>query len=56
MKNQETNNKDNSQETGCTFFFKNGTTQFVPDANFKELKDTLKRMLVLFGLLMAIIY
>ena len=41
MKNQETNNKDNSQETGCTFFFKNGTTQFVPDANFKELKDTL---------------
>ena len=41
MKNQETNNKDNSQETGCTFFFKNGTTQFVPGANLKKLMDVL---------------
>lgn len=41
MKNQETNNKDNSQEMGCTFFFKNGTTQFVPGANLKKLMDVL---------------
>lgn len=42
MKNQETNNKDNSQKAGCTFFFKNGTSQFVPGASLKVLRDILK--------------
>lgn len=41
MKNQETNNKDNNQEKGCTFFFKNGTSQFVPGANLKEIINKL---------------
>lgn len=41
MKNQETNNNDSNQETGCTFYFKNGISQFVPDASLKELMDKL---------------
>lgn len=41
MENQETNNKDNNQESGCTFFLKNGTTQFVPGASLKVLRDIL---------------
>lgn len=41
MKNQETNN-NNNQKSGCTFYFKNGTTQFVPDASLKVLRDILK--------------
>ena len=38
MKNQETNNSNN-QKAGCTFYFKNGISQFVPDASLKELMD-----------------
>lgn len=41
MKNQETNNKGNNQEAGCTFFFKNGTSQFVPNVTLKKLMDNL---------------
>lgn len=41
MKSQKTNNKNNNQKAGCTIFFKNGTTQFVPDASLKELMDKL---------------
>ena len=40
MKSQETNNSNN-QKAGCTFYFKNGTSQFVPGASFKELMDEL---------------
>lgn len=40
MKNQETNNSNN-QKAGCTFYFKNGISQFVPDASLKELMDKL---------------
>lgn len=39
MKNQETNNNDSNQKAGCTFYFKNGISQFVPDASLKELMD-----------------
>lgn len=42
MKNQETNNKDSNQETGCTIFFQNGTSQFAPGANLKQLMNVLK--------------
>ena len=38
MKNQETNNSSN-QKAGCTFYLKNGISQFVPDASLKELMD-----------------
>ena len=38
MKNQETNNSNN-QKAGCTFYFKNGISQFIPDASLKELND-----------------
>lgn len=41
MKNQETNNNDSNQKAGCTFYFKNGISQFVPDASLKELMDKL---------------
>lgn len=38
MKNQETDNSNN-QKAGCTFYFNNGISQFVPDASLKELMD-----------------
>ena len=41
MESQETNNKSNNQKAGCTIFFKNRTTQFVPNASLKELVDKL---------------
>lgn len=41
MKSQETNNKNDNQKAGYTIFFRNGTTQFVPGASLKELRDKL---------------
>lgn len=40
MESQESNSNSN-QKAGCTIFFKNRTTQFIPDASLKELVDKL---------------
>ena len=40
MKNQKTNN-DSNQKAGCTLYFKNGISQFLPGVRLKEIMDKL---------------